>query len=133
MSPKDLLIEAKNLINVSGWTQGIMWNEKHEYCAIGALIEVAKVATDSNYMAASGEEEEKVEGYHEAIWTLAKAVPDLDDDDDEKGALTVNGNQLDPMIERIVIFNDDGETSKQDVLDMFDKAIVSLDDTSAGS
>lgn len=91
MNAKDLLIEAKNLINISGWKQGEYGDEDQGFCTVGALVHADKDGDFDTYVSA------------------AKAL---------KQALKDSG-----YITDVAAWNDAATRTKDQVLDIFDKAV----------
>lgn len=91
MNAKDLLIEAKNLINISGWKQGEYGGEDQGFCTFGALVHA------------------DADGDFETHSAAAKAL---------RQALKDSG-----YITNVVAWNDAETRTKDQVLDIFDKAV----------
>lgn len=102
MTAKDVLVSAKNLINIEGWIQYEPHNP-YGYCIVGALREVAgweKCMRDENRYNAYVKASAAVSDAIKSIAEKTTAIPD---------------------------WNDSSSRTKQEVLDMFDKAVQIAD------
>lgn len=108
MNETDILIEAKNIINLEGWTQGSLCREASG--APGNLTDPRTVSFCS------------MGGIYEAIMRAGLNTVETGPVFDL--FVEANGLESDTKLHPIAAFNDSCITTKEMVLDAFDKAIA---------
>jgi hypothetical protein len=96
---KDLLIAAKDLLIEGGWVKQIGETADGRHCVIGALAKLLKGTNRTTY--------------HYAICFLENAIQELNPEDD-----------CDYLSDDVVSFNDRENTTFNDIMDVFDRAII---------
>lgn len=115
LSPKDLLVQAKNLINTEGWIKCQYHIPNKGYCMIGAI---QKVIIDSNGCACPMCTSDIYAPHTDALEALSSCLPQTLD-----FPLVDNGD----FVANIITTNDHMFDHEQQVLDAFDQAVVKLD------
>lgn len=117
-SSEDLILTLKDARTKieNGWTQGsyhkFLANSSEAFCAVGALrfTSYSQYETESDLIYANGV-------YNQAVHLLAQELP---------AVWKRLGRELDnpaPNHHAVVLFNDDKGRTKEEVLDLFDRAI----------
>lgn len=106
MKASEVLSSARDILN-TGWHKGWFSDGRGNYCAIGACMKAAEVGlmTPEVYDAPPHES-----GYRGAVSALTDKVFEM------------TGEGL------LSEYNDDPKTTKQDMLDLFDKTIAGLEE-----
>lgn len=106
----DVLRSARDRIAAGQWTKGAMAGKGDDgsptYCALGAM--------------AAGELKHGTEGYWRARDALTNKLPAINTE-----GVFVNGWKLDAM-DPIAAFNDHPDTTREDVVMVFDKTLAEL-------